>query len=336
MRKEKFLRKAKRILMWFVVAIVVLAVSGGVYQTVATVIDRGNYPAPGQMVDVGGYSLHLYCVGENVAGSSTVILEPGLGATSTTWARVQPGIAQATRVCAYDRAGMGWSDPSPERRDAEQIATELRSLLQNAGIPGPYVLVGWSYGGLYARMFAGQYPDDVSGMVLLDASHPDQWSGTPAGLAQYGTFSRLYSIAPTLARLGVMRVQGLFQPDSGLPASHSGALKASYAATKDWDAQSAEFLASTATNEQVRRLPSLAGIPLAVLTATEHGTPPAMEQQWQDFQNEMALLSSNSVHEIVLGADHASFWLDPETVETSVAAILQVLEAAQTGGQVRQ
>ena len=336
MSKEKFLRLVKRIMMWFGVVMVVLVASGFIYQAIATTIDRRNYPPPGQMVDVGGYRLHLYCAGENVTGDPTIILEQGLGNTSAAWARVQSGIAQTTRVCAYDRAGMGWSDPSPEPRDAEQIAAELHSLLQNAAIPGPYVLVGWSYGGLYVRAFAGQYPNEVSGIVLLDASHPDQWSSTPAGLAQYETFSRLYTIAPTLARLGVMRVQGFFQPDSGLPAPYNGAIKAFYAATKDWDAQSAEFLASAATSQQVRGLPSLGDMPLIVLTATEHGTPPDMEQQWQGFQNELALLSTNSVHEIVPRANHASFWLDPETAETSVAAVLQVLAALHSGGQMKQ
>jgi len=123
---------------------------------------------------------------------------------------------------------------------------------------------------------------------------------------------------------------GLFQPDPGLPAPQNDAHKAFFAAAKDWDAQSAEFLASPATNDQVRNLGLLDDMPLIVLTATEHGTPPEQEQLWQGWQNELALLSTNSIHQIVTGANHASFWLDPETVQVSVEAVLQVVEAART------
>jgi len=191
----------KRALRGLLAIIIILPLFGALYQAIATELDKRNHPPPGQMVDVGGYRLHLYCVGKNVEGSPTVILEHGLGATSAAWARVQPEIAQTTRVCAYDRAGMGWSDPGPAPRDAEHIVTELHSLLQNAGIPGPYVLVGWSFGGLYVRMYAGKYPTEVSGIVLLDSSHHDQWTSTAAGKAQYESNAGIYTIAPWLARI---------------------------------------------------------------------------------------------------------------------------------------
>jgi pimeloyl-ACP methyl ester carboxylesterase len=335
MNTHSLIGRIARILIWLIAGIFILATLGVIYQTFATKSDQQKYPAPGQLVDVGGYRLHIYCMGENKESNPTVILEQGSGGISAAWARVQPEIAETTRVCAYDRAGMGWSDPSPEPRDAEHIAAELHTLLHNAGIPGPYVLVGWSYGGLYARMYAGQYPDEVIGMVLLDSSHPDQWSSTAAGKAQYESNARIYTIAPWLARMGVMRLMGSFQPESGLPALQSEALKASFAATKDWDAQSAEFLASPSTDDQVRNSGSLGNIPLFVLTATEHGTPPDQEQLWQGWQKDLALLSTNSIHQIVTGADHASFWLDPETSQTSVQAVLHVVEAARTGEHVK-
>ncbi|HEX6304544.1 MAG TPA: alpha/beta hydrolase [Anaerolineales bacterium] len=321
--------------LWVLLVIIILPLLGILYQIIATQLDKRNYPPLGQMVDVGGYSLHLYCMGDNAEGKPTVILEQGLGGTSAHWARVQPDIAQTTRVCAYDRAGMGWSDPGPGPRDAEHIAAELHNLLHNAGVPGPYVLAGWSFGGLYVRNYVGQYPEEVVGLVLLDSSHPDQWTSTPAGQAQFARNSRIYTIGPKLARIGVMRVMGLVQPDSGLPSPQSGAIKAFFAATKDGDTQSAEFLTSPATNDQVRNLSALDDMPLFVLTATEHGTPPDQEQLWQGWQNELALLSTNSVHQVVTGADHASLWLDPETAKVSVAAILHVVEATQTGERVK-
>jgi hypothetical protein len=124
---------------------------------------------------------------------------------------------------------------------------------------------------------------------------------------------------------------GLLQPDSSLPTPNSEALKASFAATKDWDAQSAEYLASLATATQVRESKLLNNIPLIVLTATEHGTPPEQEQLWQSWQTELTSLSTDSVHQIVEGTDHASFWRDPETAKITTAAILQVIEAARSG-----
>ena len=320
----------KRVVLWLIIGLVSVAAVGAVYQTIATKLDQRAYPPTGQMIDVGGYKLHLYCTGVNVDGSPTVILEAGLGSIFSTWARVQPEVANATRVCSYDRAGMGWSDPSPEPRDAQHIAKELHTLLHNANIPGPYVLVGWSYGGLYMREYAGQYDDEVIGLVLLDSSHPDQWTSTSEGQAQFQAIAKIYSVSPLLARLGVMRVMGLVQPSSGLPMPYDEMLKASFAATKDWDAQSAEFLASLATATQVSQYKTLNNIPLFVLTATEHDTPPEEEQLWQGWQTELASLSTNSAHQIVEGADHVSFWRDPETAKISVAAILKVVETART------
>jgi pimeloyl-ACP methyl ester carboxylesterase len=180
------------------------------------------------------------------------------------------------------------------------IARELHTLLQNANIPGPYVLVGWSFGGLYAREYAGQYRDEVSGLVLLDSSSLEQCTSTPAGQAQCASTTKIYSMAPALARLGVMRVMGLFQPASGLPSPQSEALLASFSATKDWDAQSAEFLASPATNTQVLSSKSLGAIPLFVLTATDHGTLPDLEQLWQAWQSGFTALSTNAFSKFCL------------------------------------
>jgi len=186
-------------------------------------------------------------------------------------------------------------------------------------------------GGLYAREYAGQYGNEVVGLVLVDSSHPDQWTSAPEAAAQFESFAKMNSVAPVLARLGVMRVMGLLQPSSGLPMPHNDALKASFAATKDWDAQSAEFLAWPATAAQVHESEPLDNTPLFVLTATEHGTPPKQEQLWQGWQMDLASLSTNSTHQIVDGADHASFWRDPDVAKVTNAAILQTVESARSG-----
>src|SRR5215207_8827824 len=146
--------------------IAVLALAGASYEAIAAAGDARRYPAPGQLVDIGGYRLHIQCVG---AGSPTVVLDAGLGGSSLDWSLVQSDLGSSTRVCAYDRAGMGWSDPGPQPRTPRQIARELHTLLTNAGIAEPYVLVGHSLAGKNVRLFAPSHPEEVAAMVLVDA-----------------------------------------------------------------------------------------------------------------------------------------------------------------------
>ena len=128
--------------------------------------------APGRLVSVGQHRLHLYCSG---SGSPTVLLEAGMGGNHLDWIRVQPEVAKTTRVCSYDRAGYGWSEPGPKPRTAERISAELDALLHNAEIDGPLVLVGHSFGGMLSLYHAGRYADRVAGLVLVDSMHPKQF-----------------------------------------------------------------------------------------------------------------------------------------------------------------
>src|SRR6185437_3838481 len=121
------------------------------FQAIASAVDAAHYPAPGKLVDIGGYKLHINCTG---TGSPTVILDAGLGGTSLDWSKVQPAVAHFTRVCSYDRAGYGWSESGPGLRTSQQIVKELHLLLAHAQINGPYVLVGHSAGGLNMRLYA--------------------------------------------------------------------------------------------------------------------------------------------------------------------------------------
>ena len=131
---------------------------------------------PGKMVDVGGYDLHIYCMGE---GSPTVILESGIGGFSLEWINVQAALSKQMQVCTYDRAGYGWSQRSPYPRTARVMARELHHLLTNAGIPGPYLLAGHSFGGYIIRYYAGEHSENVMGLVMIDASHPEQFNYFP-------------------------------------------------------------------------------------------------------------------------------------------------------------
>lgn len=331
-RKDRF-PWVKRIFLILLIVLIVLPLLGITYQTLSTQADQKKYLAPGQMVDIGGYRLHLYCMGKPTHGSSTVILEQGQGGSSPAWGLIQPEVAKVTRICAYDRAGLGWSDPAPlgTPRDGRQVAGELHTLLQKANIAGPYVLVGHSFGGLYALFFAHQYSRDVAGVVLLDSSHPDQWISTPAGQELYKSSARIYSVTPLLARLGVLRLRAKSQPASGLPDLQNQELLAFSSATKDWDAQAAEFSATTDLDNEVRADGALGNLPLFVLTATDHGGPAEMEQAWQGLQDELAGLSTNSIHKVLEGARHEALWAEPKFASESVNAILKVIDAVQRG-----
>jgi pimeloyl-ACP methyl ester carboxylesterase len=131
---------------------------------------KPRYSPPGKLVDVGGYRLHLNCIGKS---GTTIVLISGAGDFSFDWGLVQSGVSRFARVCSYDRAGLAWSDSGPTPRTMRQDAYELHTLLKAARIKAPYVLVGHSIGGLIARVYAGQYPDEVVGMVLVDSTHED-------------------------------------------------------------------------------------------------------------------------------------------------------------------
>jgi pimeloyl-ACP methyl ester carboxylesterase len=307
------------------IALVALGVAGAIYQSIAAMFDRQAYPAPGQLVDVGGYQLHIRCIG---TGSPTVILESGLASPSSVWGWVQPEVGATTRACVYDRAGVGWSEPGPTPREGRQIARELHTLLQNAGVAGPYVLVGHSFGGLYARAFAEDYADEVAGMVLVDSSHPEQWSRLPGGQEQYQGIRRLSALAPILARLGLLRLADATPLNHDLPPRQAAEYK-TFADTAAYaDINRDEFAGALATSAALRDASGLGERPLFVLTATDHGDP-AGESAWQALQRELAALSTNRIHRVVAGSSHASLLLDRDDAQNTASAIRQVVEAVR-------
>jgi len=131
------------------------------------------FPAPGRLIDIGGWRLHLHCTGERRASSPTVILEAGLGDFSVEWNLVQARVSSLGRVCSYDRAGDGWSDLGPSPRTLRQIVYELHTLLQKANEQPPYVMVGHSYGGWLVQLYASTYPTEVVGVALVESGESD-------------------------------------------------------------------------------------------------------------------------------------------------------------------
>ena len=149
---------------------------GAIYNLIALHRLRAAHPAPGAFYDVAGHSMHLYCIG---AGSPTLVLEAGLGDDWIYWQKVQPRLAETTRVCSYDRAGLGWSAPQPPPQDAQVISSNLHSLLMAAHERGPLILVGASAGGFYTRQYFSNFREDVAGVVLVDSSVPEQLTVFP-------------------------------------------------------------------------------------------------------------------------------------------------------------
>jgi pimeloyl-ACP methyl ester carboxylesterase len=304
-----------------VVGVMAAAAVGGAVETVSLASDQRSYPMPGESYDVGGYELHLDCTG---SGGPTVVLQSGLGELSPSWARIVPAVAGTTRVCAYDRAGQGWSDDAPQPRDGLQAAADLHTLLDRAGEKGPYVLVGHSTGGSYAMTYASRYPEQVAGMVLLDASDPYQAmagdsaadSGAPVELA----------VLPSLARLGIGQ---LFPASfwSGLPEPAGGEVQAFASSPRGLQNMADESAVMPTLFGQAQALTTLGSTPLVVLTASESVQTIT---GWSTAQDRMAALSTDTSHRVT-DTTHAALLSGEHGAETSARAVADVVRAARTG-----
>jgi len=291
------------------------------FEAAAARTDRRTHPPPGQLVDVGGYQLHIHCLGE---GSPTVILESGAGEASPMWGWIQPQLAASTRVCAYDRAGFGWSEDGPQPRDAQQIVTELHLLLQNAGVQPPYLLVGHSLGGELMRLYAGEHPDQVVGLVLIDSSHPEQMTRMPE-IQRESAQGRLLTQAGALtAPFGLMRLYwGDGGPNPDLPAKESGAMRTFFATARPYQTMLAEDRARPQLDSQVAAVETLGALPLIVLSQDTSG-------EWMVLQEELSGLSSQSEWRVVESASHVGLLTDQEYASQAGAAILALVEGIRT------
>jgi len=295
-----------------------LCALGGGYETIRESLDR-SIAAPGQLVDVGGHRLHLRCAG---SGTPTVLLESGLGETDAYWGWISPAVASDTRVCVYDRAGRGWSDPVSFPQDGVAVATDLHILLDRAHVSGPFVLVGHSSGAQYVRIFAGRYPEQVAGMVLLDGQPAEAFEGLPSYPAFYRAFHRIYAVLPTLARLGVGRV--VVQADLALPAPAREMQRVHHASPRLYRSLRDEFEELPTALAQARSFQSLGDRPLIVVTAAQDP-----QAGWLPLQDRMARLSTNSSHRVV-PYTHNALVTDRTAAQTSIHAIRDVVHAVRS------
>jgi pimeloyl-ACP methyl ester carboxylesterase len=337
--RSRIWRWTKRVIVGVGALVIVLLVAGVVFQFVMTRIDARRYPAPGELVDVDGNSLHLYCTGE--PGAPTVVMDSGLGGTILDWQLVQPEVAKFARVCTYDRAGMGWSYPGTQPRTSRQIIKELHTLLGNAGVRGPYVLVGHSFGGTNMQVYASQYPDEVAGMVLVDSALEDE-----------RTVPLTKSLQPSpvllkiLATIGVTRLSytlggetlGQTSPDfEDEQAAISSHRKQIFAVADETSSLEESF-------DENRAAPmSLGDKPLIVLTAgplplevlTSGGLSQDQARQIDALHSEsQADLTQHSQNAKQIITEDSGHYIHVEQPDLVIDTIRQVVEAARNGSSV--
>jgi pimeloyl-ACP methyl ester carboxylesterase len=314
-----------RWLLYPLIAMLALASIGGGYQTLGEAADAKAYPMPGQLIDVDGHRLHLSCTG---SGTPTVVLEPGAGEMSSNLGWIAPAVARNARVCVYDRAGRGWSEPADTAQDGAQIATDLHTLLQRGHVPGPYVLAGHSFGGLYVLTFAARYPDEVAGMVLVDSTAPASAANPAAASPGHGGasdgMSRVAALVSTAARLGLGRLyaQSAF---GSLPPRSRDEVRASDATPSTLRSTIDEYVQATSSTEEAAALRDFADKPLIVLTAGS-----GHDAAWSAAQNHLATLSTNSVHRTIDGATHEDLIANQENAAATTQAILDVVSSVRS------
>lgn len=334
-------RWTKRIVLGLVALLVLFLAIGSIYEALGRRSAATNYPPRGQMVDLGGRRMHIDCRG---TGAPTVILEAGLGTGGTIdWTLVHDKIASVTRTCAYDRAGIMWSDPDGKPRHAAAVADDLHATLKAAGISGPLVLVGHSVGGPYVRTYVGRYGDQVAGLVMVDPSTPDQVArlGKATGADVHpGRASILFHAASALAWTGIVRVMASGTGDKHLPRD-AAAAQAAYA-SKSISGAAAELDGFDQSMADARAVHSFGNRPLIVLTAMAPFTPAQLKglgmsptagarfkAEWQRLHAEQATFSTRGRQQIVPDATHYIQFDRPDIV---VAAVRDVIGTVRADG----
>lgn len=299
---------------------------GILYQILFENKDRKRFPPPGQRFDAGGVCLHAVCQGQ---GTPTVVLEAGLSCTHLDWSRVMPAIASHTRVVAYDRAGYGWSGPGQTPRTGLQMVAELHTLLQKAGISGPIILVGHSYGGLLVRLYASQHPQEVAGLILVDGSPEDQRQHFPPTKSWRKRILedlawQIYRLRPILARMGWTRLRK--QPNGyieALPEEVKPVATALGLRSGAYDWLWTEEVSIEAVCAEVRNATLPDQIQSAVLVAGKSIPMEEYQAIWLRLQQELSKKLPNCTYEVVEESGHFIHLEKPERV---IAAILGMME----------
>jgi len=308
-RKRRALRWIVYLLAGLSGIVILLAIIGAIYQSVERSNDLRTHSPPGSLVDVSGYKMHLYCVGD---GSPVVILESGLNDSWLSWYKVQPSVAKFTRVCSYDRASVGWSDAQPEPPDSQNIALHLNHLLKNAGVKPPYVLAGHSIGGIHVRVYQNMYPKDVVGIVLVDSAHPDQMKRFPPQLRKWVVLQKLeFKLWKLSMRFGIPRFVKIC---GNGPAEIRDALRTVECNTRWAETQEAESNYFDSSADEGRKSGSLGSMPLVIVSRDpdKSGLPGIIgadlakqtEIAWGQMQEDLSHLSTRGRRVVGEGTTH--------------------------------
>jgi pimeloyl-ACP methyl ester carboxylesterase len=309
--------------------VILLATAAFLYENISEARDRRFHPMPGELIDVGAYKMHIDCTG---SGSTTVILDSGLGDSFTSWRKVQPQASRFTRVCSYDRAGLGYSDSSPHARTSKVFAEELHTLLHNAGISPPYILVGHSMGGFDVRLYASQYRNEVAGMVLVDSSHPEQQKRLPPELKDMdATWLREQEFMEFVMPFGIPRLLGFCGNDPAARAADCNFHSARESV--------AELKSISESSAQTAATGSLGDLALAVISEDPNTPQPDLPEDlvkpasvaWQKMQDELAKLSTRSTHIIAQNSGHFIQFDRPDVVIEAVRKVVDQVREAQSG-----
>ncbi|MEQ8673742.1 MAG: alpha/beta hydrolase [Aggregatilineales bacterium] len=322
--------RMRPIMLTILMVVAVLVIGGFTLERIAQASDARTYPAPGQMVTVNGIDLHFYVTGE-ATDQPTIILEGGNGGFSAQWVRVQEALSEDTRVVSYDRAGLGWSDTDSEPRDIFRNAEQLRAGLQALDIQPPYILVGHSLGGLFIRGYFEQYPDEVVGLVFVDASHPEQIERIE-GLSVDSSMT-MYNSMALLANFGVTRLYNpLATMVTTLPEQQRAESLAIGSTPKFFATTGNELVIWQNVADQLRNEDNLGDLPIIALTAGENvasdGGFGERGPLFRDLHLELAALSTVGEHRVVEGSDHFSIIMASEYAPEVVDAVRDVLLAA--------
>jgi pimeloyl-ACP methyl ester carboxylesterase len=326
MRVRRDMRgRGGRVQLYVVFTIMALCAVGGGWQTVSEATETNPYLASGRLIEVGGHRMHLDCAG---SGSPTVVLQPGAGGTSASMGWVAPAVASQTRVCVYDRVGRGGSEPADAPQDGARVATDLHTLLHRAGIPGPYVLAGHSFGGLYVRIFAAHYPNEVAGLVLIDSTSSQEPAKSVVASTEdedsYDGVGRFATLVSLSARVGVARLYGDLV-GSTLPARSDELLRYDTAQASSVRSVAEEYLRGGGSHEAAS-LRDFGDKPLFVLTAGV-----GSDESWITTQKKTTTLSTNSAHEVVDGANHQGLEDEKQYAAHITQAVLDVVTSVQNG-----
>ena len=323
------LRRLKRLGI-VIAAIAVLLLAGAIYQNLSSGADERANPPPGTLVDMGGYKLHLYCTGQ---GSPTVVLIGGAGDFWAIWDPIQRNIAESTRVCTYDRPGLGSSDSHPVMSPTvDAHVTMLHQLLLNAEEKGPYIVVGHSIGGLMARKFAGNYPQETVGVVLVDSSVEGQFMALPSSIIESNQSAGLiYSVCEVLAPIGVVRLLGLGDARAGafplLSEEAQATIAAAFHQTRGCTSLRAEGEMADEPLTKGGPPVQLGDIPLIVITGNlvdleQNPSLQWMQDIWLDIQAGLLQRSTNSTWVVAERSSHYVHTDEPELVIDAIQSLL--------------